>query len=74
MVLVCALDMVVSVQTAVVHLSGALGKEVWALMEWRYLSVGVRMPWYPSVRLFRKAKGRSWERVVADIAGACLRQ
>ncbi|MGE5522560.1 MAG: tetratricopeptide repeat protein [Rhodospirillaceae bacterium] len=72
--LVAALDMVISVQTAIVHLSGALGKEVWALIpespEWRYLSVGVRMPWYPSVRLFRKARGSSWESVIADVAGA----
>lgn len=72
--LVAALDIVVSVQTAIVHLSGALGKEAWAVIpaspEWRYLSDGDRMPWYPAVRLFRKTKGDGWEQVFADVAAA----
>lgn len=70
--LVAALDMVVSVQTAIVHLSGALGKDVWALIpeapEWRYLSAGERMPWYSSVRLFRKMAGKSWDDMLSQVA------
>ena len=56
--LVCALDLVVSVQTSIVHLGGALGAPAWALIpevpEWRYGASGETMPWYPSVTLFRK--------------------
>lgn len=56
--LVSALDLVISVCTAVVHLSGALGKECWVLvpqkMRWFYLMEGRRVPWYNSVELFRQ--------------------
>ena len=75
--LVCALDLVVSVQTAVVHLAGALGKEVWALIpeapEWRYGGEAAAMPWYPAVRLLRQAQRGVWtdvlERIRSDLAG-----
>jgi hypothetical protein len=70
--LVCALDLVVSVQTAIVHLAGSLGRPVWVLVpstpEWRYLAEGDRMPWYPSVRLFRQLRGEGWAPVVDHIA------
>lgn len=73
--LVSALDLVISVQTAIVHLSGALGKPVWVLVpttaEWRYLAEGDRMPWYPSARLFRQPCPGDWgtviERVCAEL-------
>lgn len=62
--LVCALDGVLSVCTAVVHLSGALGRPAWVLApvvtEWRYLDKGERMPWYPSVRIIRQEKIGDW--------------
>jgi ADP-heptose:LPS heptosyltransferase len=67
-----ALDLVISVQTAVVHLAGAMGASVWALIprraEWRYLDEGETMPWYPSVRLFRQSAEGSWAPVVDRIA------
>jgi hypothetical protein len=70
--LVCALDLVVSVQTAVVHLAGALGREVWALIpaapEWRYGASGGVMPWYPSARLIRQARLGDWDPVVQTVA------
>jgi hypothetical protein len=74
--LVAALDLVVSVQTAVAHLGGALGKPVWvmvsALPEWRYLRSGVAMPWYPAMKLFRQPSLGDWgpviERITAEIA------
>lgn len=70
--LVCALDLVISVQTALVHLAGALGKPVWVMVpgvsEWRYLQSGERMPWYPSARLFRQARGGGWTPVIEEIA------
>jgi tetratricopeptide (TPR) repeat protein len=70
--LVTALDGVVSVCTAIVHLSGALGRPVWVatprVPEWRYGWRGDRMPWYPSVRLVRQAEhGGGWQPVVEAI-------
>jgi len=66
--MVYALDMVISVCTAVVHLAGALGKPVWVLTpttaEWRYLDRGERLPWYPSAKLFRQMEGESWQVVL----------
>jgi hypothetical protein len=70
--LVCALDLVVSVQTSVVHLAGALGRPAWvmvpAVAEWRYLARGERMPWYPSVEIWRQREPGEWAPVVEAIA------
>jgi len=70
--LVCALDLVISVCTAVIHLAGALGKPVWILVpavaEWRYLDRGEVMPWYPSARLFRQTTSGPWQEVLRQVA------
>jgi hypothetical protein len=72
--LMSALDVIITVCNAAVHLGGALGKPVLVLVpfspEWRYLLHGDRMPWYPSVRLFRQAQAGEWAPVVAQVAGA----
>jgi tetratricopeptide (TPR) repeat protein len=72
--LVCALDLTISVCTAVVHLAGALGRPVWVLVpanpEWRYGNAGETMPWYPSARLFRQAARQSWGEVIAAVRAA----
>jgi tetratricopeptide (TPR) repeat protein len=69
--LVSALDLVISVQTAVVHLSGALGKAVWALIpavpEWRYGLAGPSMAWYPTVRLFRQSAQGVWHPLMSAV-------
>jgi tetratricopeptide (TPR) repeat protein len=69
--LVCAVDVVVTVCTALVHLSGALGQRAWVLVpslpEWRYGSEGTRMPWYGSVELLRQGDGEGWESVLATL-------
>jgi len=73
-----ALDCVVSVCTAAIHLAGALGRPTWVLVPyrpgWRYLAQGESMPWYPSVRMFRQSDPSRWddvlERVAAAMAGA----
>ncbi len=70
--LVCALDGVASVCTAVVHLGGALGRPVLVLApvgpEWRYGQSGPSMPWYPSVRILRQATYGEWDPVIAAAA------
>jgi tetratricopeptide (TPR) repeat protein len=71
--LVCALDGVVSVCTALIHLTGALGREAWILVpavpEWRYMREGEKMPWYPAARLFRQPKIGEWASVIERVAG-----
>jgi tetratricopeptide (TPR) repeat protein len=72
--LVGALDLVISVCTAVVHLGGALGRPVWVaapfLPEWRYGRTGPGMAWYPSVRMFRQARPDVWKPVLAELSAA----
>jgi tetratricopeptide (TPR) repeat protein len=76
--LVCALDAVVSVCTAVVHLGGALGRPVYVVVprspEWRYGLEGDAMPWYPSVKLFRQGGVGEWSEPIARIRDAVLRR
>jgi len=70
--LVCALDLVVSVCTSVVHLAGALGRPTWVMAphspEWRYGFSGERMPWYPSVRVYRQPAYADWQPVIDAVA------
>jgi len=72
--LVSALDLVISVQTSLIHLTGALGKPVWGILpaapEWRYGLKGETMPWYPSARLFRQKELREWTSLFRSIAEA----
>jgi tetratricopeptide (TPR) repeat protein len=69
-----ALDLVVTVDTSVAHLAGALGRPVWLLIskvpDWRWGEQGSDSPWYPSVRLFRQTVAGVWDDVVADVARA----
>jgi tetratricopeptide (TPR) repeat protein len=70
--LVCALDLTISVCTAVVHLGGALGRPVWVMAplspEWRYGIAGETMTWYPSVRIFRQSEFGEWSSVILQVA------
>lgn len=69
--LVERLDRVVTVCTAIVHLAGALGKEVWVLApqvpEWRYGLHAPHMPWYPSVEVLRQEKRGDWSVPITEI-------
>lgn len=66
------LDLVITVDTAVAHLAGALGRPVWMLnrfeSEWRWLFRGEDSPWYPTMRIFRQTAPGQWDEVVARIA------
>jgi hypothetical protein len=70
--LIANLDLVISVDTAVVHLAGALGKPVWTLLpfapDWRWLLNRQDSPWYPTMRLFRQPSIGDWESVIRQVA------
>jgi tetratricopeptide (TPR) repeat protein len=72
--LIAALDLVITVDTAVAHLAGALGKTVWILSRfdacWRWLTDRDDSPWYPTARLWRQPEPGDWRTVVADVAEA----
>ena len=72
--LIEALDLVISVDTAVAHLAGALGKPVWLLNRfdtcWRWLLDRDDSPWYPSLRQFRQPVAGDWASVMAAVSAA----
>jgi tetratricopeptide (TPR) repeat protein len=69
--LIQTLDMVISVDTAVAHLAGALGKPVWLLMafapEYRWLLSRNDSPWYPTMRIFRQRELANWQDVMEQV-------
>jgi len=71
--LIEALDLVISVDTSVVHLAGALAKPVWMFnrfdSEWRWLLEREDSPWYPTLRQFRQTQPGDWASVVTRMAG-----
>ena len=72
--IVAGLDLVVTVDTAMAHLAGAIGKEAWVMLahvpDWRWGMSGETTPWYPSLRLFRQESPGDWDGVVRRIAPA----
>jgi hypothetical protein len=68
--LVEGLDLVISVDTSVVHLAGALGKPVWLLDRfdhcWRWIDGRGDSPWYPGLRIYRQPRAGDWESAVAE--------
>jgi tetratricopeptide (TPR) repeat protein len=68
---ISCLDLVVTTDTAVAHLAGALGKPVWILLsasaDWRWLTEREDCPWYPSARLFRQSSLGDWQPVIARV-------
>jgi FkbM family methyltransferase len=68
------LDLLITVDTSVAHLAGALGKPVWLLLpkpsDWRWLEQREDTPWYPTMRLFRQTQQRVWGDVVDRVKEA----
>jgi len=76
--LVSGLDLVISIANANVHLAGALGQAVWALIplspDFRWGITGHDAPWYPHVHLFRQQKLGEWESVIGEIANQARKE
>jgi hypothetical protein len=68
------LDLVISIDTAVAHLAGALGKAVWVLLpedpDWRWMREREDSPWYPGMRLYRQSSGEGWGPVISHVGDA----
>ena len=73
---IARLDLVISVDTAVAHLAGALARPVWLLLphlsEWRWLLGRDDSPWYPTMRLFRQQSPVDWSAVACEVAAALM--
>jgi Flp pilus assembly protein TadD len=72
--LIAGLDLVITVDTSVAHVAGAVGTPVWVLNRfsscWRWLMQRDDSPWYPTLRLFRQARPGDWTELVARVAPA----
>ncbi len=68
---IAELDLLITVDTAVAHLAGAMGKPVWILLpfdpDWRWLLKRHDSPWYPTARLFRQPQPGNWDHVMGEV-------
>lgn len=68
------LDLVITIDTSVAHLAGAMGRPTWIMLpfvpDWRWFLDREDSPWYPTVRLFRQAEHNDWDGVIARVASA----
>lgn len=79
--IIAQLDLVITIDTAVAHLAGAMGKPVWTLVhyssDWRWGLSGESTPWYPSMRLFRQQRLGDWSlalhTMTSQLVGKILR-
>ena len=69
---VSQIDLVITVDTSIAHLAGALGKPVWLLLpyapDWRWMMDREDSPWYPTARLFRQTEAGDWEGVMQRVS------
>lgn len=67
------LDLIVTVDTAVAHLAGAMGKKAWVMLasdpDWRWMLGRQDSPWYPTLRLFRQRQPGNWPEVIERVCG-----
>ena len=70
------LDLIITSDTAIAHLAGALGRPVWVMLksapDWRFLLGRSDSPWYPTMRLFRQPKAGDWDSYAAEVALALV--
>jgi tetratricopeptide (TPR) repeat protein len=71
--LIANLDLVITIDTAIAHLAGAMGKPAWVMLkrvpDWRWQFARDISPWYPTMKLFRQTKPRDWDGVITRVAG-----
>lgn len=69
--LIAQLDLVITVDTSIAHLAGAMGIKTWVLLpyhaDWRWMHNHTDSPWYPTMRLFRQKKDANWRQVIEEI-------
>lgn len=78
--LIATLDLVITTDTSIAHLAGAMGKPVWILLpriaDWRWMEDVETTPWYPTARLFRQRRRGDWgevqERVITELGRSDL--
>jgi hypothetical protein len=72
------LDMIITVDTAMGHLAGALARPVWIMIpkaaDWRWMLDRSDSPWYPTARLFRQGRPGAWDELLAEVAAALARE
>lgn len=76
--MIAMLDLVITIDTSIAHVAGAMGKPVWVLLpfsaDWRWLRARNDNPWYPSARLFRQPAPGDWQTVVEQVLRALRQQ
>jgi ADP-heptose:LPS heptosyltransferase len=72
--LVSQLDLIITVDTSIAHLAGALARPTWVLLpfapDWRWQTQRTDSPWYPTARLFRQPRPGAWDTVIRDVQAA----
>jgi len=72
--IICNLDLVITVDTAIAHIAGALGKSVWLLLpfeaDWRWLANRTDSPWYPTMHIFQQPHPFDWDSVMHEVTTA----
>ena len=70
------LDLVITIDTVIAHLAGALGKPVWVILnfdsDWRWMLDRNDSPWYPTMRLFRQTKIGNWDSLFIEVKQALI--
>jgi ADP-heptose:LPS heptosyltransferase len=74
--LIDPLDLIITIDSAVAHLAGAMGKPTWVLLpfvpDWRWLLDRLDSPWYPTMRLFRQTQPGEWGGVISEVSRALI--
>jgi len=72
--LMTQLDLVITTDTSIAHLAGALGRPCWVMLkqtpDWRWMQARTDSPWYPFTRLFRQPQAGDWDSVIANVTSA----